>query len=93
MGLEEFSDVSFCLQSVFAAVCIVVGTIDTLLQGLEFVVIFFTLLNIIGVLILRVTHKQEPRIFKVSLTLRTVLMVNSLMSNYLCLVNRGNCPL
>ncbi len=43
----------------------VVGSIEILIQGVEFIVNFFIGLSIIGLFILRVTHRDEPRIYSV----------------------------
>ena len=42
-----------------------IGTIDTLIQGFAFVSFLFYMLSIAAVVILRVTHGKEPRLFKV----------------------------
>jgi len=43
------------------------GTIDELIEGLEFTANLFIGLSFIAVFILRVTHPKAPRIFSVSL--------------------------
>ena len=42
-----------------------VGTIDQLIDGLTFILFVFYTLVIMAVVILRITHRKEPRFFKV----------------------------
>ncbi len=44
---------------------VIVGTVDQLIDGLSFMSFIFYTLCIVAVLILRVTHHKEPRLFKV----------------------------
>ena len=44
---------------------VIVGSVDELIDGLSFMSFIFYALCIVAVLILRVTHHKEPRLFKV----------------------------
>lgn len=44
---------------------VVIGTIDQLIDGFAFISFLFYTLVIIAVFILRITHRKEPRLFKV----------------------------
>lgn len=55
-----------CVPQTFLAIIMVsIGTINQLIDGFTFVSFIFYTLSIVAVLILRVTHRKEPRIFKV----------------------------
>ncbi len=56
---------STLLQVSLAMLMVVIGTIDQLIDGFSFISFIYYTLVIIAVFILRVTHRKEPRLFKV----------------------------
>ena len=56
------------LQVSLTVLMVSIGTIDQLIDGFTFASLFFYILSISAVIILRITRRKEPRLFKVQLT-------------------------
>lgn len=58
------------------SVMVMVGDISELIEGASASVMFFYMLVIIGLIIMRCTHREEPRLFKVTIILLSVILLS-----------------